>query len=107
VTFTGAHWPGVYRLWTGKNPAADPDAVRFAVRTPPGESDLTPLGAARAEQISGWLNAAWADPDRRPLPLAQESARAGWDLWIAGLGLVLALGVVELFVTGRWAGRDA
>jgi len=39
------------------------------------------------------------DPDRVRIPVAQESIRAGWDMWLPLLGCAIVLSVLEGFAT--------
>jgi hypothetical protein len=78
--------------------------VQFVVRTPPAESDLTPLTAAQWDDLSRELGFERIEPGRQPVAAAVSAARGGHDLWLTAVLAVIALGVAELFVVRRWTG---
>jgi hypothetical protein len=103
VRFDGTAMPGIYRVQPhGGN---DLHVVQFVVSTPVAESNLAPLAPERWEWAERELGVQrLSASDRRPLPAAQEAARGGLELWLPLLGTVLALSIVELSATRRWAG---
>jgi len=102
VNLASADWPGVYSISAPANPA-----IQFAVRTPFSESDLMPLSADQFSTLSSRLGFALLDAETQPLALAQESFRRGKELWLSLVAVVIALGMIELAVTGLWAGSRA
>ena len=99
-TFT----PGTYRVYP--KGFADTHPTQFVVRTPPAESDLTPLDAERWQWLERRMRAERIDPDHRAPGASQEAARSGFDLWLPLLGVAIVLSMVELSATRRWAGRE-
>jgi len=102
VRYTDTHASGIYRVGAGAK-----KGVVFSVQTPSRESDLTPLSHERWRWLERELRCDAIDPDRRAIPVAQESIRAGWDMWLPLLGCAIVLSVLELSATRRWSGRGA
>ncbi|HEY7119990.1 MAG TPA: hypothetical protein VH475_25605, partial [Tepidisphaeraceae bacterium] len=77
--------------------------VHFVVRTPPAESDLTPLTDAQWKSLSRGLGFERIDPARQSIAGVVASARGGHEMWLTMVGLVIVLGVVELATVRRWS----
>ena len=105
VRYFDTHASGTYRMRVGAKDVKK--GAVFSVQTPSRESDLTPLSRERWRWLERELQCDAIDPDRRAIPVAQESVRAGWDLWLPLLGCAIVLCVLELSATRRWSGRGA
>jgi hypothetical protein len=78
--------------------------VHFVVRTPPAESDLTPLSGRQWDELSRGLGFERVEPGRQTIVAAVASSRGGRDMWLTMVGVVIALGLTALAVVRRWGG---
>jgi hypothetical protein len=109
VRYSRTEQPGEYRLTVD---GTMPDWMRgkpmyFMVRTPPVESDLTPLTAKEWSELSGALSFERVEGSREAIAGAVGAARGGHELWLTMVGVVIALSIVELAVVRRWAAGEA
>jgi hypothetical protein len=104
VRYARTEQPGEYRLDVEGTMPKSARRVDFVVRTPPAESDLSPLTAERWDVLSRGLGFERIEPGRQSIAGAIAAARGGRDVTLTMVGIVIALGVVELAVVRRWAG---
>jgi hypothetical protein len=104
VRYARTEQPGEYRLEVEGTMPKSARTVHFVVRTPPAESDLTPLSAERWDVLAQELGFERIEPGRQSIAGAVAASRGGRDVTLTVLGVVIALGVVELAVVRRWAG---
>ena len=105
MTYFATYAPGAYRI--SPTPAtANPKAQQFVVGTPRTESDLTPMTDEEWGHVTKAIDAERVDPERRPIPLAQEALREGMDMWLPLVGVAVVLSMLELSAARRWAGGD-
>jgi hypothetical protein len=104
VRYARTEQPGDYRLDVEGTMPKSARKVDFVVRTPPAESDLSPLTAERWDVLSRGLGFERIEPARQSIAGAITAARGGRDVTLTMVGIVIALGVVELAVVRRWAG---
>jgi hypothetical protein len=102
VRYARTEQPGEYRLEVDGNMPRSARTVHFVVRTPPAESDLTPLTSAQWNDLSRGLGFERLEAGRQAVAAAVASSRGGHDLWLTMIGATIALGVAELAVVRRW-----
>ena len=97
VRFTDTDRPGRYRvvLQGGGKPE---QVLNYVVATPRVESDLTPLSEERWRELEQSLGMKRLEFQERPIGEALATPRGGRELWGIVLGMVLVLGVVEMYV---------
>lgn len=104
VRYSRTEQPGEYRLDVEGTMPKSARQVHFVVRTPPAESDLSPLTPERWDVLSRGLGFERIEPGRQSITAAIAAARGGRDVTLTMVGVVIALGLVELAVVRRWAG---
>ena len=105
VRYADTQRPGVYRLVV--RGAGQPEqTMHFVVPTPRVESDLTPLSDERWRELQQTLSFRRLDLQERSITEALAGPRGGRELWALVLGMVMLLGVCELFIA-RAAARHS
>jgi hypothetical protein len=107
VRFSRTQQPGVYTLILDGTMPDWQKRIRYVVRTPPAESDLTPLSNKDWADLERALSFERVEPARESIAAAVSAARGGRELWLTMVGVVIALSLVELAVVRRWAGEGA
>jgi hypothetical protein len=102
VRYARTEQAGEYRLEVDGNMPRSARTVHFVVRTPPAESDLTPLTSAQWNDLSRGLGFERLEAGRQAVAAAVANSRGGHDLWLTMIWATLALGVAELAVVRRW-----
>jgi hypothetical protein len=107
VRYARTEQAGEYRLQVDGTMPKWAQTVRFVVRTPPAESDVTPLTGRQWDELSRELGFERIEPGRQSVAAAVASSRGGRDMWLTMVGVVIALGLTELAVVRRWGGAGA
>ncbi len=89
--------PGQYAVHV-QEPGKPPADYFYVVQSPHEESDLTQLSSERWDWLAKNLHARRVDPAESPLRDVVAAGRGGVELWGAGIGVVLLLGVFEMFL---------
>jgi hypothetical protein len=106
VRFADTSRPGRYRL-TARGGEKPEQVSTYVVATPRVESDLTPLTEERWRELEQSLDMKRLEFQERPIGEALASPRGGRELWAIVIGMVLALGVVEMFIARTIARQSA
>lgn len=102
LTFAETRWAGFYRANVGDNMS---EARMFAVNPPAGESDLTAMTPADAEQRHPNLDCTWIGP-ADDLSRIVAASRTGIEVWPHLILLASLCLVTEQLLAARWAPRD-
>jgi hypothetical protein len=93
---------GIYRL-EARVKNAGRRVVYFAVQSPRGESDLTPLTIPQWERFGRELGFTRLAAGRESMATALAGDREGRELWLVLLVGVMILGIGELWLARRWS----
>ncbi len=105
IRFTNTAQPGVYVI-NVKDPNGE-QTLRYVVRPPRDESDLTPMQTAQWKGLIDDLSLDPIDPSAPTLQAQLAQARTGHEIWLPLLGAVLALSVTELAAARFWSSEAA
>jgi hypothetical protein len=98
--------PGTYtlraRLREKDKPETD-QTVQYVVHAPKQESDLTPLPEQRWQELSEAMGFVRIDTQKQSVASVLSASRSGRELWLALVGLTMALAVLEMGLARLWS----